>query len=46
MLVDHLLSAIGDQDYHKTVKACDDPTELEAVHKEERHRDFFPAALL
>ena len=44
MLIDHLLLAIGHQHHHKTVIACDDSTELKAVHEEKRHRHLAQTA--
>jgi len=46
MLVDHLLLAVTDQYHHKAVVAGDDSPELEAVHKEQGHRNLLPAAFL
>ena len=46
MLVDHLLSTLADQNHHEAVKTDDGPTELEAVHQEQRHRHLIPTYLL
>ena len=42
MLVDHLLFAIGHQNDHKAVKACDDPPELEAIHEKQSQGNAVP----